>query len=289
MGPANTIASTLLLVALATTGPALAQPDCDALEGEAREQADQILADVYIHDCCDQVLAECLRAEPVCDLAVRLAANVCRRVAQGQDEERIRRALAGRARTMLPGYDPAVFDLEGVPVAGEPDAPITVVEYADARGAHCARVTPGVIEAVTEGPLKGKVRLYVVPFPLRSNPHAKEAGLALLAADELGDFWGYLRHAYANFEPFAVEDLPRWAEEVGLERPRFEELAADPALKERLVAGKMAGLEHGVNATPTFFIDGRKYEGELEVDELVDVLEEVHERLAQPTPATEGS
>lgn len=282
------LAACLVVTTLLVAGPALAQPDCDKLDGKARERADDLLADLYIHDCCDQVLADCLRAEPVCSLATRLAANVCRRIAQRQDDEQIRRALAGRARTMLPGYEPAIFDLDGVPMAGELGAPIEVVEFADARGTHCARVTPGLHQAVVDGPLKGKVRLYLVLFPLRSNPHAKEAGLAALAAHDLGGFWEYLLHAYAHFESFSVEDLPHWAEDIGLDRAHLEELYADPALTERLKAGKLAGLEHGVKGTPTFFIEGRRYEGELEVEELIDVLEEVHERQLGLSSTSEG-
>jgi len=267
-----------LCVASLACRAAFAQPHCDALDLEPRTRAEQLMAELYIHDCCDQVLGDCLRQVPPCSLAVRLADNVCRRVAQGQDDERIRLAMAQRARTFLPGYEPVVFDLDGVPVAGEPDAPVEVVEFADARGVHCARVTPGLLDAVQSGALAGKARLHLVPFPLRANPHAKEAGLAFLAAHDLGGFWAYLCHAYGHFAPFGVEDLPRYAEAVGLDRGLFQERMADPAQVERLVAGKRAGLDVGVDATPTFFIDGRRYEGEVEVEELIDVLEEIHER-----------
>jgi len=263
---------------------AFAQPDCVPLDGPAQERAERLMSELYIHDGCDQVLAECLEADPVSDLALRLAGNVCRRVARGQGDEDIRQAMKLRARTMLPGYERTEFDLDGVPMAGDPNAPITVVEYADARGVHCARVTPAIVRAVTEGPLQGKVRLHVVVFPLRSNPHAKEAGLAFLAAGDLGGFWDYLLHAYAHFDGFTPEALPQWAEDVGLDRARFEELTADTASVGRLVEGKKGGLERGVTATPTFFIDGREYLGEVEADEIVDVLEEVFERRQSAGP-----
>jgi len=274
--PRNCIAALAAVCCSCATPGALA--DCASLSAAQALRAEEILSSVYVHDCCDQVLAQCLEAEPVCLLADRLAANVCRRVADGQDEEQIRRALALRARTFLPGYPLATFDLVGLPVAGHPDAPVTVVEFADARGVHCARMTPALLDLVEAGPLAGKVRLVVVLFPLRSNPDAKEAGLAVLAAAEMGDPWVYLRDVFANFEVFDVAARADRAEALGLDRARFEELLADPALTERLVAGKRAGLDAGVQGTPTFFIDGRRYEGEMEVDELMDVLEEAHER-----------
>lgn len=270
------------LVGLVAAWCAFASPaalaDCATLDTGQAQRAGEILASVYIHDCCDRVLSECLDADPVCALADRLAANVCRRVAAGQDEQQIRRALAGRARTFLPGYPAAGFDTAGLPVAGDPGAPVTVVEFADARGVHCARMTPPLLDAVEAGPLAGKVRLVLVLFPLRSNPHAKEAGMAVLAAAEMGAPWAYLRDGFAHFDDFDVAARADRAAALGLDRARFEALLDDATLAERLVAGKRAGLDAGVQGTPTFFIDGRRYEGEMEVDELVDALEEVHDR-----------
>jgi len=131
---------------------------------------------------------------------------------------------------------------------------------------------------VRDGPLTGKVKLHLVVFPLRSNPHSKEAGLAFLAARELGAQWAFVRLSYAHFDRFDLDTQAAWAETVGLDAAEFTAALADPALAEALVAGKRAGLDAGVEGTPTFFIDGRRYVGEMEVEELVDVLEEVHER-----------
>ncbi|MFH1435292.1 MAG: hypothetical protein ABIJ56_06215 [Pseudomonadota bacterium] len=40
----------------------------------------------------------------------------------------------------------------------------------------------------------------------------------------------------------------------------------------------MEGLENGVESTPAYFIDGRFYQGEVEFEELVDVIEEMVDR-----------
>ncbi len=278
--PYRTAAALLLTALIFSAGEGRAQTTCDSLSEPDRARADELLASTYIHDCCDETLDACLQQVPPCRLAIRMADNICNRVAAGQDDEQIQLALTLRARTMLPGYEPATFELDGVPRVGDPDAPVTVVEFADARGHHCARLTPPMVEAVTDGPLAGKVQLYLKVFPLRSNPHAKEAGLAFLAACELGGFWDFVLHAYAHFDDFTVEDQPAWAAAMGLDPERFEALVADAELTQRLVASKKEGLEHGVKSTPSFFIDGRLYIGELEVEELVDVLEEVADRAA---------
>lgn len=169
----------------------------------------------------------------------------------------------------------ASFDLTGVPAAGAADAPVEVVQFSGPRGIHCAKTTVPLYEEITNGSLKGKVRLYLKPFPLRSNPHSKEAGVAFMAARELGLFWEYVIHAYTNFENFSVEIQPKWAEAVGLDRGAFEKLLEDPRLVERLIEGKKEGLINGVDSTPTIFINGHLYTGELEIEELRDTLEEI--------------
>jgi len=258
--------------------PAQAQPACEELSDAQRERTAALFESSYIHDCCDQTLDRCLEQQPRCLLAVRLAGNICRRVAAGQEDEQIRLALTTRARIALPAAGEAAFDLASAPRVGEPDAPVAVVLFADARGHNCARLTPQLHQAVVRGPLTGKVQLHVRMFPLRSNPHAKEAGVAFLAAHDLGAFWEFALHAYARDEVFELAALPVWAEAVGLDAAVFEERIADPALVERLVASKREGLEHGVESTPTLFIDGQRYQGELEIREIVDVLEELHDR-----------
>ena len=84
-----------------------------------------------------------------------------------------------------------------------------------------------------------------------------------------------------------LRDFPDMSE---LERERFDQLVEDPATRERLVASKTRGLEAGVTGTPTLFIDGRRYDGDLDIAEVIDVLEEAHDRttgaLCDPAEAS---
>ncbi|MBW2456169.1 MAG: thioredoxin domain-containing protein [Deltaproteobacteria bacterium] len=258
----------------------LARTECHGLQGALRDRAVALLDSSYIHDCCDEPLTRCLGQTPRCLLATRLANNICRRLSAGQDDDRIKLALSLRARMMQSdlGQPAATIDLTAVSMVGERDAPVTVVEYAGPRGEHCARLTPLVHRAVVAGPLAGKVKLYLKPFALRSNPHSKEAGVAFLAAQQLNGLWPFVLHAYEHFESFTVDGQAEWAAASGLDRARFEELASDPAVVQRLIEVKKEGLENGVKSTPSFFINGRRYEGELAIEELVDVLEETYDR-----------
>jgi len=249
-------------------------PACDGLEGSDRELAQRLLATEYLYDCCDDTIAACLGRRPACALAVRLADNVCRRVAAGQDEARIRRALSRRARSMLGAGAPAEIDLDGAPAVGGDDAPVTVVVYACARCPYCSRLVPALYEEVVQGRLEGDARLVFRTFPIRGHEGSLEGGLAFTAATELGRFWPFLLEAYRSFDRFSPEVLPEWAEAAGIDREAFETRTALPGTRETLVEIKKEGLANGVEETPTLFLDGRRWVGELELDELVDAIRE---------------
>jgi protein-disulfide isomerase len=86
-------------------------------------------------------------------------------------------------------------------------------------------------------------------------------------------------HAYARFDDFSPELQPAWAGAVGLDPAAFEARLADPATRESLVASKKEGLVNGVEATPTLFINGRMWVGDLTAAELLDAIEEEAARV----------
>lgn len=254
-------------------------PACDKLEGDQKKLAAEILSSQHPYDCCDGTISECLKEKPVCALAWRLAENICRRVAAGQDKQKILRGLSRRARSMMSLGAKAKIDLDGVPVQGDKDGPVELVMYACARCPFCGQITPKLHEAVTKGPLKGKVRLYFKTFPIRTHEFSKESGFAFLAAAELGRFWEFALYSFERFESFSVKKQGEWAAAVGLDRAAFEKLMDDTDLQMRLVASKKEGILNKVDATPTFFMNGHKFFGDVTADEIIDVAEEAHDRL----------
>jgi len=259
-------------------------PVCDALSNGDRRSAETILTTEYLYECCDDTIASCLEAESVCGLAIRLADNVCRRVAEGQDEVRIRRGLSRRARSMVGGGSIAEVDVSTAPVLGSADAPVTLVIYACARCPYCSKLVPELFRAITEEPLAGDVRLVFRVFPIRGHENSTPAGLGFAAAAEMGAFWPFMIEAYTHFDGFSQEQQVVWAETVGMDRREFILLIADPVTRDALVASKKEGLVNGVEETPTLFINGRRWVGDLELDELVDVLAEETDRLRDGNP-----
>jgi protein-disulfide isomerase len=272
-----------LLVAMTLFGlPRLAMGApraCDTLAGAQRQLAQEILQSQHAYDCCDATLAQCLQKKPVCRVVRRVAEDVCRRVAAGKSRSEIERELARRATSMIPSGTPARIDTKGSTAAGSADAKVTVVAYVCPRCPFCARLMPELERSVESGRLAGKVKLHVRLFPVRSHPGSTEAGLGLVAADRLGKFWEYLLRLYRDFDKFEAAKLADVAAAEGMDRKRFADMMVDPNTRQRLLESKKEGVRNGVEATPTFFIDGRRYTAELSLPALEDVLEEEHDRV----------
>lgn len=268
-----------LAAALAATMTAAAQNGaCGDLEPAQRRTAESVLASEYLWDCCDDTIERCLEARPPSRLATLVAEDVCRRVAAGQDEARIRRGLSRRARSMVGGGAPAEIELAAAPVVGAVDAPVTVVIYACARCPYCSKLIPALYEAVNDGPLQGEARLAFRVFPIRGHEGSTEAGLGFGAAIAMDRFWPFMLHAYRHFDEFSPDRQLQWATAAGLDRDEFVARLDDPATREAVVASKKEGLVNGVEETPTLFVNGRRWVGDLEIEELVSAVEEAAAR-----------
>jgi hypothetical protein len=148
--------------------PAEAAP-CAKLSPEQRTLAKKTFGKVYPYACCDETLDRCLKAKKVCKLAKRLRDDVCRRLLKGQDEKKIKNALDRRARSMTELGKKASIDLSWSTPAGAQSGKVQVVVYACARCPFCSRVVPDLYRKATSGGLKGKLKLYFRPFPIRSH------------------------------------------------------------------------------------------------------------------------
>ncbi len=255
--------------------------DCAALSSANKAAARKILAELHPYDGCDETFEKCLARKSPHPIVVRVASDVCRQVKAGKSKGDIERALAKRAQSAMPMGKPATFVHEDSARAGEPSAPVVVTVYACARCPFCKVMVSALHEAVTNGPLKGKTRLYFRPFPLKDHAGSTEGGLAMLSAGKLGALWPYTLHLYKNYDAFCPKLLPEWATTLGLDRAAFEKHYADPTTRDALVASKQEGIRYKVTATPTVFINGRKYVYDLNVEALVDFLLEESERMTK--------
>jgi protein-disulfide isomerase len=271
-----TLVSAILLFA----GGGFALEDkCSGLAGEELELANAIKASTYCYDCCDETVSKCLKKKKPCKLAQRLSNEICSRAGKGQSEEKIKSSLERRAKSMMPGAKTYKIDMNGLDTwIGDKDAKVTLTAYMCARCPYCAVITPKLYKAVTKGRLKGKVKIYIRIFPIKSHKYGVEANMAMAAAAKMGKFWPYLLKLYNSFDDFKPEKLVPWAKGLGLKEKEFKALMKDDKIRASVVDSKKEGLKNGVEGTPTFFVNGRKYTADYKIEYFADALEEEYDR-----------
>jgi protein-disulfide isomerase len=105
------------------------------------------------------------------------------------------------------------------------------------------------------------------------HPHAQHAAEATEAAAAQGKFWEM--HDRLFERQFALEDdqLVEYALDLGLDASRVARELAAHIYKPRVRDDFMGGMRSGVNGTPTFFINGVRYDDPWELDTLTAALE----------------
>ncbi len=250
---------------------------CDTLTKEQSEQKQRMFKALYLYAGCDETLDKCLRKTPVHPSARHMASDICRLVKAGKTDAEIKKAMEERAKSLLPPIHKAKILLDPRTTCGEPSAPVTAVVYACARCPYCKILVLRLYEEVTQGSLKGKVKLVFRPFPIKSHVGSLEGGLAMEAAASASGFWPFLNLLYSRFDQFCPALLSKWAKEVGIDQTAFETAMADPKTKAAVIASKQEGILNKVTATPTVFINNTQYYYDMSEDVIEDVLLEAYE------------
>ena len=184
--------------------------------------------------------------------------------------------LVRRSESMMGTGKAAQIEEKGMSWAGAAGAKVTVVAYFCTRCPLCSKSVPALHQEVTTGALKGRARLGARLFPLKDHKGSLEGALAVLAADRQARLWPYVLKVFASFDGFAVEKLAPWAGETGMDAAAFSAAMKDGATRKKLVESKKEGIRNGVRSTPSFFISGKRYTGEVSAEALTDaILEEV--------------
>jgi protein-disulfide isomerase len=156
---------------------------------------------------------------------------------------------------------------------GPTDAPVTLVQYGDYECPYTRQSTHGV-RAIQQH-LGSQLRFVYRNFPLTEiHPHALHSAEAAEAAAGQGKFWEM--HDYIFHHQHTLEDsnLHDFAKAVGLDMQQFEHAMAEHRYIPRIEADVESGEESGVQGTPTFFINGTRFDGSWEQASLQAAIEQ---------------
>jgi len=121
--------------------------------------------------------------------------------------------------------------------------------------------------------LPDSLRVVFRHFPLTQvHPHAQRAAEAAEAAASQGRFWDMVDLLYEHHDDLDDDALLRYARKAKLAMKQFTRELDEKTYAARVRADFLGGVRSGVNGTPTFFINGLRYEGALDFDDLVCAL-----------------
>src|SRR5262249_53309595 len=145
-------------------------------------------------------------------------------------------------------------------IQGPIDAPFLLLEYGDYECPFCGEAYP-LVRAIQKR-LGNRLCFAFRNFPLsNSHPHAQHAAEAAEAAGAQGRFWEMHDLLYENQDALEDEDLARYAAALRLDVERFMSEVLSGAHAARVREDFRSGARHGVNGTPSFYINGVRYDG----------------------------
>jgi protein-disulfide isomerase len=156
-------------------------------------------------------------------------------------------------------------------IVGDANAPITMIEYSSLSCPHCARFAADVMPRIKKDFVDtGKVKFIPRDFPL-NKPALQAALFAHCQSPML--FYGISESLFKTQDQWltdnAVDALAQIAATAGMDRAKFDACLANKDEEAKIVATSKAGQDaFGINATPTFIINGIKLEGEQGYDDL---------------------
>lgn len=163
---------------------------------------------------------------------------------------------------------------EDSPTLSEGSSDVVFVEYLDFECEACLSLYPAVEEIRAE--YGDRVTFVVRYLPLHGN--SVEAAKAAEAAGAQGEFEAMYKALFENAEEWSHQETSQreaffgYAEELGLDMERFEQVYDDPATLARIEQSAADAEALGVTSTPTFFVDGERLEP-TRVEDLTDPLD----------------
>ena len=140
------------------------------------------------------------------------------------------------------------------------EADLVIVEYGDYQCPYCGDAHPLLKELMSQ--FGSQIKFVFRNFPLSEiHQYARPAALAAEAAALQGKFWEMHDAIYENQAYLNENLLLELAEKISLNMQEFKTDLEKSALADRIDADFESGIVSGVNGTPSFFVNGTKFNG----------------------------
>ena len=144
-------------------------------------------------------------------------------------------------------------------IRGSVDAPISIVEYGDYECPYTGMAYPIVKEIVKQ--FNAKVYFVFRNFPLIGiHPHAQHAAEAAEVVASQDKFWQMHDYLFEHQKKLDDNHLLQYAGELGLDIDKFKKEVSEHTYAPLIEESLKSGIDSGVKGTPTFFVNGERYE-----------------------------
>jgi protein-disulfide isomerase len=226
-------------------------------------------------------VARCLhRDKPRCQDSHLMARFALRRLRTGDSMSRVVLMLD---RMFQQGEKAVSIPVDGAPVRGVAEAPLTLVAFTDFQCPFCKKAQEMVQRLLDAHP--GKLRLIFKHLPLKRHRRAMLASQAAVAAQNQGKFWEMHDLLFENQKELSREGILEFAKRLKLDTPRFEQELDLPQTRARIEAEAELAKKIGVKGTPAFYLNGRKVNGATTFEDYRDYAEVELDRIADRRPA----
>lgn len=170
-----------------------------------------------------------------------------------------------------------VVSTDDDPFLGTPHGPVTIVAFSDFTCSHC-REARETLDRVMRG-YGDRVRLVYRDFPLQGPGSGSfTAALAAECADEQGAYWEMHRLLFEGQPNFDWASVRRYARDLALDGQQFDSCLESERFREEILDDQADGRAYGVTGTPTFFVNGRRYEGSISESAFEQAIQEALNR-----------
>lgn len=153
------------------------------------------------------------------------------------------------------------IELEGRPLRGPDDAPVTIIEFTDYECPFCQRYSQTIYPALFQR-YGDRINYTVRHFPVTyQHRRAHKAAQAAECAGDQDEFFAYHEVLFKRTPRLAEEDLIRYAAMLDLDTGRFERCLRSGEKSDLVDDDLQAGIARGIAGTPSFLINGRMLVG----------------------------
>lgn len=163
-------------------------------------------------------------------------------------------------------------------IQGNESAPITLLEYGDYECPACGAAYP-LIKLVQKN-FEDNLRFVFRNFPLTEiHPHAEIAAETAEFGAAHNKFWELHDLIYENQVSLTVVNLFELVESLKLPSAELDAALKEGTYQMKIKRDFLSGVRSGVNGTPTFYINGARYDGPFDYEYLVNAIEQSYASL----------